>query len=274
MRQSLLIATAALALLASPALAQEAKPGKPAGSNPSGAATPASPRSDSAARTESLDGRSVPVIVMALIPAEAATIKPVSAEELYTGFRANDLIGQNVYGTNGNEIGEVQDLIVGADGRLKAAVIEGGGFLDIGDATFRVPFDQLDLTAGREGIVAKNLTEDKAASYGLYDLPEAVATGPREYRVSELKGDYARLRFGQAFGVVRDMVFDRQGKVTAVLVNRDVRYGAGVFAYPYYGYNYGFDPGANYVALPFDSLQLASKGGPRVDLDEFDSEAL
>jgi sporulation protein YlmC with PRC-barrel domain len=139
-------------------------------------------------------------------------VPAVSAEAVYKGFRADALIGQDVYGLNGNQIGEVQEILVNKDGQITSIVVEGGGFLDIGDAAFRIPWSEVDLTPGKEGIVARNMTEAKAEKLGLFDGPETVLTGPREFRVGELTGDWALLRNGQGYGYVRDVVFSREAR--------------------------------------------------------------
>lgn len=76
----------------------------------------------------------------------------VTVSLIYQGWSAKDVIGQTVYGPNGNELGEVQDLIVNSDGTVKSIVVEGGGFLDIGDATFRIAWSKVDMTPGQEGV--------------------------------------------------------------------------------------------------------------------------
>ena len=57
----------------------------------------------------------------------------VTAFELYKGFRASRLMDQKVMGPNGKQLGDVKDVIVNRDGKIAAIVVEGGGFLDIGD---------------------------------------------------------------------------------------------------------------------------------------------
>lgn len=71
---------------------------------------------------------------------------------------AKSLIGKDVYGASGNKVGEVNNLLVGADGRVHAAVIEFGGFLGIGQNRVAVPWDQLTVTKDR---VTTNMTEDQ-----------------------------------------------------------------------------------------------------------------
>ena len=65
----------------------------------------------------------IPDVEVRLPPEQRA--RPVSAEALYKGVRASRLMDQNVYGPNGNQIGEVQDIFVNADGQK--ARLSGGG---------------------------------------------------------------------------------------------------------------------------------------------------
>jgi sporulation protein YlmC with PRC-barrel domain len=71
---------------------------------------------------------------------------------------AKDLIGKDVYGANGKEIGEINNLLVGPDNRVHAAVVEFGGFLGMGEHKVAVPWDQLNVTKDR---VTANMTEDQ-----------------------------------------------------------------------------------------------------------------
>ncbi|MDX2205290.1 MAG: superoxide dismutase family protein [Hyphomicrobiaceae bacterium] len=186
----------------------------------------------------------------------------VTPNLIYAGWSAKRLIGQSLYGSNGNELGQVQDLIVSADGQIKSIVVEGGGWFDIGDATFRVAWSKVDMTPGREGI-AIPVSEQQAEDRGWYEQSEAVHTNAWEFRANQIIGDNAMLRGGRGYGTVSDLVFDRTGKIVAVLVDRNVGTGGGTFGYPYYGTT-GWMPGSGRYALPFDSLEKAG-GAPRVD---------
>lgn len=48
---------------------------------------------------------------------------------LATGWRATDIIGATVYNDAGDEIGELQDMIITSDGTVPYAVVSVGGFL-------------------------------------------------------------------------------------------------------------------------------------------------
>ena len=160
-----------------------------------------------------------------------------------------------VYGETGEDIGEVSNIFVGPDDQIQSIVVEAGGFLDIGDTHFRVPWDQVDLTAGTEGVQVP-VNEDNVEDFDLFgDEP---GTGPRSWRVSEVIGDYVRLEDGVNYGIVDDLIFDDAGELQSIVVNPSIGYGVGgYYAYPWYGYDYGFDPGADYYDLPYARDDIA-----------------
>jgi sporulation protein YlmC with PRC-barrel domain len=59
----------------------------------------------------------------------------VPAEQLNSAqlMSASDYIGKTVYDQMGNNIGEVNDLIVSGDGKIEAVILGVGGFLGIGE---------------------------------------------------------------------------------------------------------------------------------------------
>jgi hypothetical protein len=166
----------------------------------------------------------------------------------------------------------VQDIFVNADGQVTSIVVEAGGFLDIGDAAFRVKWSDVNLTPGRDGVQIP-MTENKAERRGLFDGPETIATGAREFRLSELIGDYTRLRGGAGYGRVSDVVLSREGKMLGMVVTRDIGWGGGLYGYPFYGWGYGFDPGNNYYALPFGTADEAARA-PKLDYRRFEPGVL
>jgi len=57
--------------------------------------------------------------------------------------RVSDILSITVQNRRGEKLGTIQDLLVGADGRLKYAILSHGGFLGIGDMLIPIPFDAL-----------------------------------------------------------------------------------------------------------------------------------
>jgi len=59
--------------------------------------------------------------------------------------KASEVIGLNVRGIQGDDnIGSINDLVIGHDGRVKYAAVSFGGFLGMGDKLFAVPFEAID----------------------------------------------------------------------------------------------------------------------------------
>ncbi|HYH21413.1 MAG TPA: PRC-barrel domain-containing protein [Azospirillum sp.] len=210
-------------------------------------------------------------------------------EQVRGGYSAEALIDTSVYGKNGEEIGEVANIIVGPNGQIRSLIVEVGGFLDIGDTHFAVPWKQAQIGANLERITVP-ITETNYRDYGLfgeygYDYrvspgqnaggsnvrrvdEDADARG-RAWKVSELLDDTVRLSDVRGYGYVEDLIFNKDGKLQAVVVQPDVTYGIrGAQVYPYYGYGYGFDPGLDYYELPYGRNDVA--GLPPFDYRQFD----
>jgi sporulation protein YlmC with PRC-barrel domain len=202
-------------------------------------------------------------------------------DELYAdGISVEDLIDAEVLGPTGEEIGDVENVIFDTDGKALSVIAEVGGFLDIGDTHVNVPWDQLKIAADGDSVTIP-LTQETIEDYSLFadpvlgakeaateieevggDNAGVVLTGPRAWRAAELIGDYARLKDGDAwvsYGYIDDLVV-RDGQVAAVVVSPDTRWGVPgrYYAYPYYGYGYGWYPGLNYYDLPYDREETSS----------------
>lgn len=57
--------------------------------------------------------------------------------------QAEQLIGKHVVSSGGQDMGEVNNLIVDGKGQVKGAVVQWGGFLGIGDKERVVPWNQV-----------------------------------------------------------------------------------------------------------------------------------
>ncbi|WP_147115257.1 PRC-barrel domain-containing protein [Tateyamaria sp. syn59] len=207
-------------------------------------------------------------------------------DDIYAGgISAEEFIDEmEVYGVTGEEIGEVEDLVIGPDGRVLSVIAEVGGFWDIGDTHVNIPFEEVSLADDSDGIMVP-LTGDSVSDYDLwtYDAVSADEAGSqtisgvddmdvvRAWRVSELIGDTARLQDGDIyseFGYINDLIL-RDGEVAAVVTNASSAYGAGYQAYPFYGYDYdmGWDAGSPYYDLPYTEDEIG-------ELERFDYERI
>ncbi len=74
--------------------------------------------------------------------AEMAEVEKLTAEEIN---------GSYVYGSNDETVGEIDNLMVGDDGKLTEAVINVGGFLGIGEKPVLVSFDDIQVLKSEDG---------------------------------------------------------------------------------------------------------------------------
>ncbi|WP_119459479.1 PRC-barrel domain-containing protein [Rhodospirillaceae bacterium SYSU D60014] len=179
--------------------------------------------------------------------------------DLYAGWSVENFLDADVYDEDGEEIGEVEDLVVNPDGQVEELVIEAGGFLDIGDAHFTYPWQNAEIVSPDR--VEVEFDDENIESYSLFGDVEGESVGPRSWRITELIDDYAALDEGVRYGWVDDVIISQQGEIQAVVVQPDVTYGVGgPYAWPYYGYDGGFDPGLDYYKVPYTEDEVADLG--------------
>jgi sporulation protein YlmC with PRC-barrel domain len=191
-------------------------------------------------------------------------------EPLYAdGVSVDRLIGQDVLGPTGDDIGQVENVLLSPAGKAVALVAEVGGLWELGDTHVSIPWETVNVTA--DGVIVP-VTEETVDDYSLFQdnylmLQDAksqiqevdgdgwgeIVTGPRLWRATELIGDYARLLDGDVFteyGLIDDIIL-RDGNIVAAVVSPDLagRY----YAYPYYGS--GWAAGSPYLDLPYNAAE-------------------
>ena len=81
-------------------------------------------------------------------------------------IRASRAIGTDVYNSDHDKIGEVEEILVDDSGSPVAAVIEAGGFLDIGDEDIVVSLDELTF---ENGDYTTSMTEEELEELPTWD---------------------------------------------------------------------------------------------------------
>lgn len=175
--------------------------------------------------------------------------------EIRGGISLNRLVGMDVTGKNGKSLGEVQHVLLNTSGKVTAIVVESGGFLNIGDTHFRIPWKEVQFGRDMDHVVVP-LSEQTAERYRERRTTEQVQTGAREFRFSELKDDAVTLRDGTRYGQVDDLVVTRGGDVKAMVVDADFENARGAYAYPYSPDAFAFD--RNTYTLPYDRAQVVT----------------
>jgi hypothetical protein len=141
MRKELRIATALAALLAAPALAQNPTP-----------TTPTTGQQTAPGPAPPAGGTALPARPETQPPVAASTaggprfINAQQDEEMLAGT----LIGTQIYNAEHQSLGEINDVLLAADGRLKAVVVGVGGFLGIGERDVAVPWPALQVSRDAE----------------------------------------------------------------------------------------------------------------------------
>lgn len=200
------------------------------------------------------------------LPASPVAAGPSSlSNEIYDGLRASRLIESHVYSREGKYLGRVRNLAIRDDGRIEALILERERVGAMGDAVFRVPWDQIAKPI-HPGVLIAGVMDFHAPELGLFRDPKPSG---EDFLVSEVLGEYARLQAGQGYGYVKDAVFTADGKLLAILIARDVQAGGGTFAFAYPGRTGKWSPDMSYYGLPFVTADQASKNGLRVAPEKF-----
>lgn len=99
-----------------------------------------------------------------------------------TAIRSSRVIGTDVYSTNGDKIGEIEDIMLNKmDNQIMFAVVSFGGFLGMGEKYHPMPWSVLDYNPDRNGYVVPFTKEqlEQAPAESLSDLTKNDGTGAR-----------------------------------------------------------------------------------------------
>lgn len=84
------------------------------------------------------------------------------------GANLQDLVGSAVYGENGEQVGEISDVLMNQQGQAERVVIDRGGFLGIGEKTIAVDMDDLTVAQDR---VQVNMTDQQISEMPEWEGP-------------------------------------------------------------------------------------------------------
>jgi sporulation protein YlmC with PRC-barrel domain len=69
------------------------------------------------------------------------------------GYRASKLIGKSVLNDNDEDVGKLDDIVLGPDAKANFAILQVGGLLGIGSRLVAVPFESLKIDKAGDKIV-------------------------------------------------------------------------------------------------------------------------
>ena len=127
------------------------------------------------------------VIAFAVAPAVAAGTE--SMKQSRATVRGSELMGMEVVNANDEEIGSVEDVIIGFDGRVNYLIVEQDGVQMGGDDKIPVPFSAFDRKGREEKKLVLNITEEKIQNAPRFSESEYPQFGDTTYD-EEVHGYY------------------------------------------------------------------------------------
>lgn len=118
-------------------------------------------------------------------PGDITTIIVYETGDYNPSYLASAWLGESVYNMNGEELGDVTDLVINGNNELAGAVLSVGGLWDIGDTDVIVPVSQFNITRmeDEEPRLRIDYTEDQ-----LLNMAEA-HDGDRDYGMLDTGDD-------------------------------------------------------------------------------------
>ena len=118
----------------------------------------------------------------ALAQTSPAPTQPAGAGQVITQMtpelmRGSKLTGVDVYGTDNQKIGDIDEVLVGKDGKIHAVVVGVGGFLGIGEKDVAIPYDQVQWIADTQAQAAAGQTAPGTTTGGV-TAPASPGTAP------------------------------------------------------------------------------------------------
>lgn len=98
---------------------------------------------------------------------DRSTLTEMPADQI----RGEELVGTTVYGANDANVGEIGDVVLTADGKVDAVIIDVGGFLGIGEKEVAVGMDKLAFMTDADGnkYLYTAFTEEQLNAAPAYD---------------------------------------------------------------------------------------------------------
>ncbi|MEP7453522.1 PRC-barrel domain-containing protein [Phyllobacterium sp. SB3] len=117
------------------------------------------------------------------VPADSAAADAAAMTKVEEGqLLGSGLIGKDVYNGDADDaesIGKLNDLIIGPDGKVQAAVISVGGFLGVGAKNVALPVNQLKLSVreDKKNWIVVDTTKDKLQEAPAFETADNFTEG-------------------------------------------------------------------------------------------------
>jgi len=150
--------------------------------------------------------------------ADDTTMQQVETVYLTSGeYSADELIGSEVIGADGEKIANVEDLLVNASGDVDSVIFRAGDFIDMVGDKGALEFDQLDLVATGEDDPRFTVSMTDEAIQEVADFEQ---DGLNDYRLaSEMIGTTADLANSDDSARIEDIIITEDGSVAYAVIS-------------------------------------------------------
>lgn len=132
-----------------------------------------------------------------------------SGQGFHTTVRGSELIGKDVVNRNEEELGSVEDIIIGADGRLNYLVVSHGGVLGIGDNLIAVPVSAIDASVDSEESIVLNVSREELENAPNFAKTEWPDFADPSYE-NDVQGYFGTSAAGKEGGKMKEQKMEKQ----------------------------------------------------------------
>jgi sporulation protein YlmC with PRC-barrel domain len=93
-----------------------------------------------------------------------------------TAVDAEKVIGRTIENADGENVGEVESVVIDQDGNVRYVIVGVGGFLGVGEKDVALEWDDLTISENGEKVVTA-ATKDELTALPEHKLPESVSPG-------------------------------------------------------------------------------------------------
>jgi sporulation protein YlmC with PRC-barrel domain len=142
---------------------------------PANESTAAAPADPAAPATDQMAQNPAPADPAAPAATDATKTAAIDKSTLTklpaTDIRAEEMVGTTVYGADDANVGEIGDVVLTADGKVDAYIIDVGGFLGVGEKEVAVGSDNLAFMTDKDGnkYLYTSFTKDQLNAAATYD---------------------------------------------------------------------------------------------------------
>ncbi|MGF1476555.1 MAG: PRC-barrel domain-containing protein [Geminicoccaceae bacterium] len=203
---------------------------------------------------------------------DTAEAKSEKVTDVEGAWLARAMQGTTAYGKDEFEVGEVQEIVIGVDGRIAELVIRLGSFVEVSNQTLSVPWDQVDMTPDRDGITVSVDIDTIGDEIGITETTnERMKSGA--FLAGDLIGDEVHLKDDSVVGDVHDLIFAGDGRLAGLVVVPNVSTElTGYYGVPFTGQGgddgAGFDPAEDHYDLALTEEEFTASEPLNTDLYE------